>query len=282
MEEPERLGTQEEKKNPGLSHSILFYSILTAEFQCSVIHTQKCRAHEWSTGPLTFLWSDLFTREFSKGATMVIVLASSWAYTVDDLGLNSIKMSFDHEIIGPSLLSFNYLPFSHQAHEGQWRRRGRWEEGQRLHLAGISQVAQNFDSMTEEPDVYLDYRADLGVPLSSVSVRTGAGAHPLCSGTVRPGWRDGLHVGTGLASWHHSLGLGPAKGKRRLTGSFNWKLDSLGAETHTHIYNANWSTNFYLKFYLYLPPGIFLKCNTRHFASPGMLWRETTWRFRQS
>lgn len=66
----------------------------------------------------------------------------------------------------------------------------------------------------------LHSRAELGVSSSSVSVRTGAGAHPLCGGTVGPGWRDGLHVGTGLASGHHSFGVGPAEGKRRLTGSF--------------------------------------------------------------
>lgn len=31
-------------------------------------------------------------------------------------------------------------------------------------------------------------------------------------------------------------------------------------------------------FYLYLPPGISLKCK-RHLTSPGNLWRETTWHF---
>lgn len=54
---------------------------------------------------------------------------------------------------------------------------------------------------------------------SSVSVCAGAGAHPLCGGTVRPGWRDGLHVGTGLASRHHPFGFGPAQGKCGLTGA---------------------------------------------------------------
>lgn len=59
----------------------------------------------------------------------------------------------------------------------------------------------------------LHLRAELVGSLFAVPVRAGAGAHPLCGRAVGPGRRDGPHVGTRLASGHHSFGPGPAEGE---------------------------------------------------------------------
>lgn len=122
-------------------------------------------------------------------------------------------MSFNRQIIVPFLLF--YLPSVPPGPRGTAKTTRTMRR--RAKVAPCRYFAKNFYPMTEEPRASLHLRAELGVSLPPVSVRTGEGAHPLCGGTVGSRRRDGLHVGTGLASGHHSFGLGPAKGKWGLT-----------------------------------------------------------------
>lgn len=53
----------------------------------------------------------------------------------------------------------------------------------------------------------------LSTPDFLVPVRLSEGPHPFCGWALWSRRGDGLHVGARLASWHHSLGPGPAEGE---------------------------------------------------------------------